>query len=77
VVKAGTAYTDGSGAATVTFPTPFTACDGVVACSTSPKWWANVTSFNATSFTVITSSPLAGGQWQSGPIGFTWMAHGS
>jgi hypothetical protein len=76
VVQAGSGFTDSSGAVTISFPTPFANIDGVVACSTSPKWWAAVTRYSNTDFTVITTSPLAGGSWQSGPIGFTWIARG-
>jgi hypothetical protein len=76
IVQAGSAQTDASGAATITFATPFAACDGVVACAQSGRWWASVTSYNDASFTVVTTSPLVGGSWQGGPMGFNWVAHG-
>jgi hypothetical protein len=76
IVQAGSAQTDSSGAATITFPTPFAACDGVVACAQAGRWWASVTHYDNNSFTVVTTSPLVGYSWQGGPMGFNWMAHG-
>jgi hypothetical protein len=74
--QSGFAQTDSSGAVTVTFTTPFaTACTAVV-CSSTASCWNNVNRISRTSFDVVTTSPLFGGNWQRGPIGFYWVATG-
>jgi hypothetical protein len=74
--QSGFAQTDSSGAVTVTFPTAFaTACTAVVTtCGQST--WANVTGISVSGFSITTTSPLFGGNWQKGPMGFYWIATG-
>jgi hypothetical protein len=75
-MRVGFGQTDASGTAVVTFTAPFAnACDGIVATA-DPHSWCNITGQSKTGFTCTTSSPLFGGNWIKGPIGFYYIAFG-
>jgi hypothetical protein len=75
-MRVGFGATDASGNASVTFDTPFpNACDGVVATA-GVDCWVNPTARSAAGFSCTTSSPLFGGNWIKGPMGFFYIAFG-
>jgi hypothetical protein len=79
--QSGQSATDSGGTISVSFPTPFpTSCTSVVATNSdgaTGSWFISVTNVTTSGFTVTTSSPLHGGGWQGGPIGFFWMSQGN
>src|SRR5580765_6194191 len=75
-MRFGTAVSDSGGNFSATFSPPFpNDCDSVVTTA-STSFWAGVTGSSAGGFSGVTSSPLAGGGWESGPIGVHWIAIG-
>lgn len=77
IFQAGQGSTDGGGNATVSYPRPFpTGCLAVVASTSAARWFCSAQPNGASSFSVVTASPLAGGSWEAGPQGFTWIAIG-
>jgi hypothetical protein len=75
-MRVGFGATDASGNASVTFSTPFpNSCDGVVATA-GVDCWVNPTTRTASGFSCTTSSPLFGGNWVKGPMGFFFIAFG-
>jgi hypothetical protein len=75
-MRVGFGATDASGNASVTFSTPFpNSCDGVVATA-GVDCWVNPTTRTAAGFSCTTSSPLFGGNWIKGPMGFFFIAFG-
>lgn len=80
MIAFGTAATDSGGNATVNYATPFTgfvAAYSATANSGTSKWFCNVASFNNVSLSVALANPEAGGDWRSGPIGFSWWVIGA
>jgi hypothetical protein len=77
ILQGGSGSTDGTGVARVTFSPAFASVQSVVCSCASTRWWASVTQYDNGGCTIITSSPLVGGSWQGGPMGFTWLALGS
>jgi hypothetical protein len=75
-MRVGQAASDSTGSVHVTFSTPFAAaCDGVVATA-GLNCWINPSALTASGFTATTTSPLFGGNWQKGPMGFWYIAFG-
>jgi hypothetical protein len=75
-IRTGFGATDASGNATVTFSSPFpNSCDGIVA-NAGNDCWVNPGARTAAGFSCTTSSPLFGGNWIKGPMGFFYIAFG-
>lgn len=75
LVQMGFGSTDGTGNATVGFRVPFNS-EVVAVLATSNTAWANVSGITGTNFNVQTTSPVFGGHWNGGPLGFWWLAVG-
>jgi len=75
LVQFGFGSTDGTGNAVVGFRMPFTT-EVVSVLATSDMAWANVSGITGTNFNVQTASPIFGGRWNGGPLGFWWVAFG-
>jgi hypothetical protein len=75
-MRFGNATSDGRGNFTGTFSPPFpSTCDSIVTTA-SMNFWAGINYTSAAGFAGVTSSPLSGGDWHSGPIAVNWIAVG-
>jgi hypothetical protein len=77
-MRVGFGRTDSAGNATVTYTSPFAnTTDGVV-CNAETTAWINVkySSMTASGFQATSTSPLWGGNWYGGPMGFVYIAFG-
>jgi hypothetical protein len=72
----GNTVSDSGGHFSAVFTPPFPAAVDTVITTTVVSWWAGVTTQSAGGFSGITSSPLAGGNWNKGPQAVSWLALG-
>ena len=77
-IRFGRVASDSSGNFSGTFSPPFpSSCDAITLSPYgSPSWFAIATGRSAGGFSGVTTSPLAGGDWHSGPMEVHYIAIG-
>lgn len=75
MIQFGFGSTDATGSTNVTFAQPF-AHTVFIVLADSVLAWADVSGINNQGFNCKTASPLFGGTWVGGPLGFWWLAAG-
>jgi hypothetical protein len=79
IMQWGSSTTDGGGHVTVTFPVAFpSGCYNVqlTPIGAAGGAWIMLSSATPSNFAAVSTSPLVGGSWIGGPLGFHWFAVG-